>query len=424
LINGGTQQQVLYTAPSSIPANATDLVSYTVADQHNDVIINSATGTISLGGATAASPTWNGQTLTAAYDYPNASTLFGSPQQIVANGGTYSADGGLYDFSVSEVNNDVEQITFFNFANSQGFPAEAFNGPVFTGPAGDAAITSASLGNSTLTGLNSSDISTSSNSVSVNFEGLNFNTSTSVTVDVDFGQTPVTLDPGPSIHVRPTTSLDAGSSEVLAYVTPGETGDTLSVLGGSSAGGTVSLQLIGGQESVVYTAPTSIPGGSGQATINYIVSDQHNDATAVGSATVQLVTPPPTVTLSSSGTIEQGQTIVLATVTPGRTGDTLSFGQTSGTDGGTLSLRPTGLGTVQGTEQVIYTAPGSITSDTTANISYTINESNGGTVSNVSGTVVLDAGPSLTTPVLSSLEPGQSETIAVFSGGELTDTPT
>jgi hypothetical protein len=66
---------------------------------------------------------------------------------------------------------------------------------------------------------------------------------------------------------------------------------------------------------------------------------------------------------------------VIATVAPDVPGDTLSLTETAGV--GTLSL-----GAVQsdGTQQVIYTAPASISQSVMDAVTYTVNESDGASV--------------------------------------------
>ena len=88
--------------------------------------------------------------------------------------------------------------------------------------------------------------------------------------------------------------------------------------------------------------------------------------------------------------VEHGQTTVLATVTPDQAGDTLSLAQTAETDGGVLSLQDVG-----GVEEVIYTAPGTLSASGTDAVAYTVTDTTGGGTVSGAASVTLDAGPQL-----------------------------
>jgi Ca2+-binding RTX toxin-like protein len=179
--------------------------------------------------------------------------------------------------------------------------------------------------------------------------------------------------------------------------------------------------LVGGVEEVIYTAPPTIA-ASAPDTVSYTVSDQHNDAMAIGSASVQLDAGP-SITSVKPSVVENGQTTEIGTVTPGLTGDTLSLQQTGGN--GTLALQLVG-----GVEEVIYTAPSTIASilDT---VSYTISDQHQDAIATGSNTVpfapagdtiyVGSAGGNLSVGNGNSAVDGRAgnETIAVGNGADV-----
>jgi ABC-type Na+ efflux pump permease subunit len=118
--------------------------------------------------------------------------------------------------------------------------------------------------------------------------------------------------------------VEKGQTTEIGTVTPGLAGDTLTLqqTGGS---GVLALQLVNGVEEVIYTAPSTIA-VSTLDTVSYTISDQHNDAIATGSASVQLDAGP-RITSVTPSVVEKGQTTELGTVTPGLAGDTLTLQQ-------------------------------------------------------------------------------------------------
>jgi Ca2+-binding RTX toxin-like protein len=137
----------------------------------------------------------------------------------------------------------------------------------------------------------------------------------------------------------------------------------------------------------IYTAPSAIA-ASTLDTVSYTISDQHNDAIAAGSASVQLDAGP-SITLVTPSVVEKGQTTEIGTVTPGLPGDTLSLQQAGGS--GTLALQ-----LVNGVEEVIYTAPSQIAASTLDTVSYTITDQHKDAVAARSNTVpVAPAGDSI-----------------------------
>jgi hypothetical protein len=211
--------------------------------------------------------------------------------------------------------------------------------------------------------------------------------------------------------------VENGQSTEIGAVTRGLPGDTLTLTQTSpTANGTVSLQNVNGVEEVIYTAPASIS-TSTTVSVTYQVSDQHADAVASGSAGVQLQpSPPPTITPETPSVVEVNQTTDIAAVAPAVAGDTLTLTQTGGS--GTLSLGPV---QADGTQQVIYTAPASITASVADAVSYRISDQQDGASTSGSGSVQLDSGPAVTAVTPAVVGPGQSTEIGRVTPGLLGD---
>jgi probable HAF family extracellular repeat protein len=172
-----------------------------------------------------------------------------------------------------------------------------------------------------------------------------------------------TPDPGPSITQITPSVVERGQTTEIGTVTSGITGDTLT-LQQTSGNGTVALQLVNGVEEVIYTAPSQIS-ASTVDTVSYTIADQYNDV-ASGSNAIQLDAGP-SITAVVPALVKESQTTQIGTVAPGLTADTLSLQQTSGS--GTVALQ-----LVNGVEEVIYTAPSTLTASTLDTVSYTITD--------------------------------------------------
>ena len=107
---------------------------------------------------------------------------------------------------------------------------------------------------------------------------------------------------------------------------------------------------------------------------------------------------PPTITDVPPTVVEHSQTTVIATVAPGVPGDTLTLTETAGL--GAVSLGPP---QGDGTEQVIYTAPASISQSAIDAVTYTVNESDGAHAT-ASANVKLNAGPTIIAATVSGTE--------------------
>jgi hypothetical protein len=229
---------------------------------------------------------------------------------------------------------------------------------------------------------------------------------------VGTSSTSVQLDAGPSVTGVAPSVVEKNQSTEIGTVTPGLMGDTLSLqqTGGT---GTLALQVVGGVEEVIYTAP-SIIAASAVDTVSYTISDQHNDAMANGSASVQLDAGP-SVTAVTPSVVEKNQTTEIGTATPGLAGDTLSLQQTGGN--GTLALQLVGA-----VEEVIYTAPSTITASAVDAVSYTISDQHNDAMAIGSTSVQLDAGPSITAVAPSVVENGQTTEVGTVTPGLAGDT--
>ncbi|HEY4174772.1 MAG TPA: type I secretion C-terminal target domain-containing protein [Rhodopila sp.] len=327
-----------------------------------------------------SSQTWNGQDLSFAYAYPTSDSTY-EYQTIVADGTTYQEATGSFSFSVSYVSSNVEQIEISNFTDAYGsyFPAAANNGPVFFGPGGDTPIIGATLVSTNMAGLTQSDVSYSSTSVGVNWENLNDYPNTYITIDVTFGSSsPPTLT-----SVAPAV-VEQGQTTVIGTVSPGGSGDTLS-LTQTGGNGTLSLITVNGIQEVVYQAPAHVASDAVDM-VSYTVYDQQLATLVTGTASVQLDAGP-SITAAVPSAVEKGQTTVIGTVTPGLPGDTITLSQAPG------SLGIVSLGSVlaNGTQQVIYTAPTSVPANAMDAVSYTVTDQHHDAVASGTASVQLDA---------------------------------
>ncbi len=129
------------------------------------------------------------------------------------------------------------------------------------------------------------------------------------------------------------------------------------------------------------------------------------------------------VTYTSFGapTVEAAQQTVIGSVAPSSPGDSLSITQAAGS-AGTVSL---GATLADGTRQVVYTAPASVSSARSDTVGFTVSDLTAGVSTAGSAQVQLDPGPSLV-PVTSTLTDlqGQSVVIGTVTAGLSADTLT
>ncbi|WP_428391499.1 beta strand repeat-containing protein [Lichenicoccus sp.] len=359
-------QQVLYTAPASIAASTTDTVSYVITDSDGTSTTSTPqTITLDAGPSVVA--------VTPSVVEKTQNTVIGTvtPGEIGDTLTLTQAAGGLGTVSLGAVQtNGTRQV-------------------IYTAP----------------TAVTASGIDTVSYSVTDQHGGAVASQSASVS-----------LDAGPSV-IPIAAAVEHGQTAVIGIVTPGVSGDALTLAQAPGGLGTVSLGAVqtDGAQQVIYTAPASIS-TSGSDAVSYSITDQHNDVVTAQTTAVTLDagaaihTAPP-------GVIEQGQSAVLGTVTPGVAGDTLSVSQAPG------ALGAVTLGAVQadGTQQVIYTAPAAITATATDTVSYSIVDQHNLVVAADTASVGLDGGPSIT-PGTPAVVEGQSTVLGTVQPGMAGDT--
>jgi hypothetical protein len=183
-------------------------------------------------------------------------------------------------------------------------------------------------------------------------ESLGFNLS---------GEVTSAIPPG-IMNVAPTV-VEKSQTTVIATVAPGVPGDTLTLT--ETAGlGALSLGPVqsDGTQQVIYMAPASIA-ASAIDEVTYTINES-DGASATGSANVQLDAGP---TIIAAAAVHPGQTVEIGTVTPGLAGDTLTLAQSSGP--GTVTLVNN-----NGVQDVMYTAPTGVGSNTLVTVTYAISD--------------------------------------------------
>ena len=373
-------QQIIYTAPATVSASAADTVTYHIVDQYDDTTA-SRTATVQLD---------DGPQLAA-----STPGVVENSQTTVLGVVTPGLAGDV--LSVSQAAGALGTVTL-EADTDDGAPAGAEK-LVYTAPATISASATDAI-SYTLTDQHA---------------GVNQQPGASVTQSAS-----VQLDAGPAIATATPGTVEQTQTTVLGTVTPGLTGDTLTLTQTGTSLGTVALGPVAadGTQQIIYTAPSTVPSSTTDA-VGYTITDQYDDVVASQSATVTLDAGPALVT-ATPGTVEQGQTTILGTVTPGETGDTLTLTQGPGSVG-TVSL-----GTVQadGTQQVIYTAPAAVSSTATDAVSYSIVDQHDQVVAASSASVVLDRGPRLTTTTPATVEQDQTTVLGTVRVGVLGDTLT
>jgi autotransporter passenger strand-loop-strand repeat protein len=209
--------------------------------------------------------------------------------------------------------------------------------------------------------------------------------STTSVVDTDPAVAPTitgthTTDTTSEAAVKPFSGVTIGDSNSGATntltITVGGTGGTLS--GTGLSGGAGGVYTITGSAAVVtneldalsFAPKAGTPNTSSTSTFTLSDTSSAFAAATVNTATSVVDTDPaapPKITAVTPSVVENGQSTEIGTVTPGIAGAMLSLQQTGGV--GTLSLV-----TVSGVEEVIYTAPKSVSASMLDNVSYTITD--------------------------------------------------
>ena len=173
----------------------------------------------------------------------------------------------------------------------------------------------------------------------------------------------VTIDgsSAPGYSGTPNVEVDFDGNSGLVFAAGSDGSQVLDTALGGGTGDAVTLDAsdvtLTGDYLGLTTGGMALPKGG------LLISAGSADDTIAGN---DIIVPDP-------ATVEQGQTTVLATVTPNQPGDTLSLAQTAETDGGMVSLQDVG-----GVEEVIYTAPGTLSASGTDAVAYTVTDTTGG----------------------------------------------
>ena len=235
LVNG--VEEVIYTAPASIPASTIDAVSYTVTDEYNDVAIGSANVQLDAG--------------------PIAGTA-----------------------SITVGHNQTLDET------------SLVDGLVTPGLAGDTETITNVTGNASLSGQTITYQSPASGTDSFSY------TVQDQLGDTATGTVNVTVNSGPAITSKTPSVVENGQTTVIGTVKVGLAGDTLS-LEQTGGIGAISLHLVNGVEEVIYTAPANVA-ASMLDTVSYTITDEHNDV-AMGSSTIPVAPANDTVYVGTAG---------------------------------------------------------------------------------------------------------------------------
>jgi hypothetical protein len=214
----------------------------------------------------------------------------------------------------------------------------------------------------------------------------------------DAGGTDIILSTAPALAPLTPQTVEQGQTVEIAVATPGLAGDSLSLLQTAGAG---TLALVGNE--VMYTAPETIT-TDGSDSVSYTITEQ-GGGTIAGTGAITLDAGP-AITVQSTGTITPGNTILVGIVTAGEIGDTLSLSGTV-TGGGALAL--------DGNE-VVYTAPAPIAASETVALSYSLSDQHQDAAAQGSGSVVIDAGPSIAGVGTLTIGHGQSTDITALIG--------
>ena len=461
MLTDGTQQ-VIYTAPAGIAASGSDTVSYSVTDQHHDVMAGtSATVILDAGASIAAalpgivedgqftvvgtvSPGESGDLLTLTQARGGLGTLslgamlpdgtqqviYTAPSIVTASGNDtvgYSITdqhGAAVASATATVNLDAGPTLATAIPGVVEQGQTTVLGTVSPGESGDTLTLIQSTGTLGAVALGREQADGSRQVVYTAPASVDMSRIDTVgyTVTDQHGAvaaaatTAVTLDAGPPITTATPDILEQGQTTLLGTVLSGLAGDTLTLTQTvGNAGGTVSLQLVDGIEQILYTAPAAIAANAID-TVGYSIVDQHGAVIASRTAAVSLDVGAAIVP-AGDAVLEQGQTAVLGTVTPGMGDDALTLQQT-GTALGTIAL-----GAVQpdGTQQILYTAPASIAASGTDTVGYSVTDQHGAVVVTASANVTLDAGPAIAAAVPATVEQGQTTVLGTVSPGQAGD---
>ena len=228
------------------------------------------------------------------------------------------------------------------------------------------------------------------------------------------------VEPAPAVTaVTLAAPVEVGQSVVIGTVAATLPNDPLT-LANTSGAGTLALGAVAnGVQDVLYTAPAST-GGAAADSVSYTVVDQYGLSSAAQVVSVAL-DPGLAYLASAPSVLVSGQSAVIAVLTPGLAGDALTLTAMNKAAAAGLSIGPV---LADGTEQLIYTAPASVTTSGSRTLSYTIEDQHVGGHS-YAAQVQLDAGPVVTpaTPT-GNLENRQAMVIGSVAAAAAGDTLT
>lgn len=218
----------------------------------------------------------------------------------------------------------------------------------------------------------------------------------------------VALDPGLTYVAGLPNGVESGQSTVIAVLTPGLLGDTLTLTAmnkAAAAGLSIGPLLANGTEQLIYTAPAGVT-TTHATTLDYTVEDQHVGGHSYVTA-IQLVAGPVVTPVIPTGNLENGQSVVIGSVKSGLAGDTLAITQ-SGAFLGAVSL---GAADANGVQQILYTAPAHILANALEAVSYSITDGRGSPATSGAASVQLDYGVIITSTGPHVLSIGQSAVV-------------
>jgi hypothetical protein len=192
---------------------------------------------------------------------------------------------------------------------------------------------------------------------------------------------------GPTIERRYPSAVEKGEKTVIGVATPGKPGALLTLTNAGTRVGKISLSS---SNEVIYEAAANVT-ASEFDTFAYSIEDKESCLVVSGTANVQLDAGPSIAAQTPSVVDEKTRTTIIAMVTPGLAGDTLTLAQAPGSLG-TLSL---GTAQANGNQPVIYTAPAKVSMSAVDKVTYTVADQHNDVVVSGTASVQLDTGPSI-----------------------------
>ena len=193
--------------------------------------------------------------------------------------------------------------------------------------------------NADLTTLTDNDATTAADTVTINAKDSFGNSAASKSIAVTINGLPPPLSP--TLNPVTPNTVEKTQTTVIGTVTPGVSGDPLTLTETSGAGTLRLGAAQNGIQQVIYTAPASIP-ASTKDVVSYQVKDQKNGTSASLTASVQLDAGP-SIALLPFVPGAPNRAITIATAAPGLPTDTLSLVVTQAPQSGTVTLHGTSV---------------------------------------------------------------------------------